>query len=165
MNAVLLYSFALIAAEPLTLETVEAPPAISPDEPLGREFSLEQAARALDRAALHWQKTQACTACHTMLPYLMARPALVEVLRPSDEVRRFFEEVVAGKREAMPNYTCGDVDAAVAIGVAAALTLNDRATTGKLHPMTRQALDRLWTLQRPDGSWQWPFRDTPPLKV
>ena len=22
----------------------------------------------------------------------------------------------------------------------------------------------MWTLQRPDGGWQWPFRDTPPLK-
>ncbi len=51
--------------EPFTLETVEPPPEISPGEPLAREFSLERAARALDGAALHWQKTHACTACHT----------------------------------------------------------------------------------------------------
>lgn len=153
------------AAEPLTLETVEPPPEISPDEPLAREFSLDRAARALDGAALHWQKTHACTACHTMLPYLMARPALAGVSRPSGEVRQFFEEVVAGKREAMPDYTCHDVDGAAAIAVAAALALNDRGTTGKLHPLTRQALDRLWTLQRTDGSWEWPFRDSPPLKL
>jgi squalene-hopene/tetraprenyl-beta-curcumene cyclase len=36
--------------------------------------------------------------------------------------------------------------------------------TGKLHPRTRQELDRMWSLQRPDGGWEWPFRDTPPLK-
>jgi squalene-hopene/tetraprenyl-beta-curcumene cyclase len=45
------------------------------------------------------------------------------------------------------------------------MALNDRATTGKLHPLTRRALDRMWTLQRPDGDWEWPFRDTPPLKI
>lgn len=150
--------------EPLMLETVQPPPTISPDEPLG-EFSLERAAVALDRAALHWQKTRACTACHTMLPYLMARPVLNGVLRPSGEVRQFFEEVVSGQREAMPDYSCHDVDGAVAIGVATALSLNDRGTTGKLHPLTRQTLDRMWTLQRSDGSWEWPFRDTPPFKV
>ncbi len=174
MNVLFRSSLALIvaiipstaaAAEPLTLAIVEPPPEISSNEPLAGEFSLERAARALDGAALHWQKTHACTACHTMLPYLMARSALAGVSLPSGEVRQFFEEVVAGKREAMPNYTCHDIDGAVAIGVAAALALNDRGTTGKLHPLTRQALDRLWTLQRTDGAWEWPFRDTPPLKV
>jgi squalene-hopene/tetraprenyl-beta-curcumene cyclase len=154
-----------IAAEPLTLETVKPPSEISSAEPLATEFSLERAARALDGAALHWQKTNACTACHTMLPYLMARPTLAAVSPPSGEVRRFFEEIVAGKREAMPAYTCHDIDGAVAIGVAAALALNDQATSGKLHPLTRQALERMWKLQRADGGWEWPIRDTPPLKV
>lgn len=164
MSALFLYSLVLFAGEPLTLGTVEPPPQISPEEPLA-EFSLVRAVRALDGAALHWQKTHACTACHTMLPYLMARPALAAVSQPSGEVRQFFEEIVAGEREAMPNYGCHDIDGAVAIGVAAALSLNDRGTTGKLHPRTRQALDRLWKLQRTDGGWEWPFRDTPPLKV
>ncbi len=152
-------------AEPLTLETVKPPSEIGPTEPLARQFSLEAAARALDTAALHWQKTRSCTACHTMLPYLMARPALAAVSSPPSEVRRFFEEVAAGKREAMPAYTCHDVDGAVAIGVAAALALNDRGTTGKLHPLTRAALQQMWKRQRPDGGWDWPFRDTPPFKV
>jgi squalene-hopene/tetraprenyl-beta-curcumene cyclase len=149
----------------LTLANVEPPPAITPVEPLAKRFSLERTARYLDNAALHWQKTHACTACHTMLPYLMARPALNAFVPQSVEVRRFFEEVVAGKREAMPDYACKDVDEAVAIGVASAMSLNDRWATGKLHPLTRQALDRMWTLQRVDGAWQWPFRDTPPLKL
>jgi len=65
----------------------------------------------------------------------------------------------------MPNYTCNDVDGAVAVGIAAAMAINDRCTTGKLHPLTRQALDRMWTFQRSGGDWEWPFRDTPPLKI
>jgi squalene-hopene/tetraprenyl-beta-curcumene cyclase len=100
-----------------------------------------------------------------MMPYMMARPALGGVLTPPDDVRRFYEEVVAGKREAMPDYECRDLGGSIAIGVAAAMAMNDSATTGKLHPLTRQALERMWTLQRADGGWDWPFRDTPPLKI
>jgi squalene-hopene/tetraprenyl-beta-curcumene cyclase len=42
------------------------------------------------------------------------------------------------------------------VAVAAALSLNDASTTKKLHPLTRQALDRMWTLQREEGDWKWP---------
>src|SRR3972149_1496986 len=153
------------AAEPVTLATVSPPAAIAHDEPHAKVFSLERAARSLDTAALDWQKSHACTACHTMFPYLMARPWLNPLSPQSPEVRQFFEEIVAGKREAMPSYACKDVDGAVAVGVAAAMAINDRWTTGKLHPLTRQALDRMWTVQRSDGGWEWPFRETPPLTI
>jgi squalene-hopene/tetraprenyl-beta-curcumene cyclase len=153
------------AAEPVTLATVKPPSEISPDEPKIKTFSLERAAHSLDTAALDWQKQHACTACHTMFPYLMARPALHALEPQSAEVRTFFEEIIDGKREAMPSYSCKDVGGSVSIGVATAMAINDRYMTGKLHPLTRQALDRMWTLQRPDGSWEWPFRDTPPLKI
>src|SRR5262245_18777219 len=84
------------SAEPITLDNVCPPAAIAADEPRARAFSLEQAARSLDTAALDWQKNHACTACHTMLPYLVARPALNDVLPQSSEVRQFFEEVLTG---------------------------------------------------------------------
>jgi squalene-hopene/tetraprenyl-beta-curcumene cyclase len=45
------------------------------------------------------------------------------------------------------------------------MAIHDRWTSEKLHPLTRQALDQMWTLQRADGDWQWPFRDTPPFKL
>jgi squalene-hopene/tetraprenyl-beta-curcumene cyclase len=95
----------------------------------------------------------------------MARGALDALWPQSREVRSFFDEIVEGKREAMPAYSCHDVEGAVAVGLAWSMALNDRWTVGKLDPLARQALDRMWTLQRDDGSWQWPFRDTPPLKV
>ena len=153
------------AAEPIAGESVESPADIAPNEPYAQEFSLKQAARYLDSAALDWQGTHACTSCHTMFPYLMARTTLGSVSPQSTEVRLFFEEIVAGKREAMPDYSCDDVEGAVAVGVASAMALNDRWGTGKLHPLTRRALDRMWTMQRSDGGWTWPFRDTPPLKI
>jgi squalene-hopene/tetraprenyl-beta-curcumene cyclase len=169
MNAILIAVFTLPsrmnAAEPITLANVTPQAPITSDEPRVTEFSLQGAAGYLDTAALNWQKAHACTACHTMIPYMMARPALQSISPQSAEVRHFFEEIAAGTRQAMPNYSCNDVDGAVAIVLACALAINDRESTGTLHPLTRQALDRMWTLQREDGSWQWPFRDTPPLKI
>ena len=53
------------------------------------------------------------------------------------------------KKEAKPRW-----DAEV-ISPASALAFNDAATSGKLHPLTRQALDRMWTLQKGDGGWEW----------
>jgi squalene-hopene/tetraprenyl-beta-curcumene cyclase len=52
----------------------------------------------------------------------------------------------------------------VVVVTATALAFNDRMTTGKLHPLTRKALDRMWESQRADGGWDWPFRDVPPIK-
>src|SRR5262245_31110473 len=121
MATVTLCCIVASADEPITLENVQPPGDITANEPRAAEFSLALAANYLDRAALSWQKTHACTACHTMLPYLMARPALKTISPPSAEVRQFFEEIAAGTREAMPNYTCNDVDGAVAIGIATAM--------------------------------------------
>jgi squalene-hopene/tetraprenyl-beta-curcumene cyclase len=151
------------AEDGLTLENVPAPAPLVAEEPLARSFSLEGAARSLDVGALSWQKTRKCAACHTMVPYLMARPSLAAVSPEPPEVRRFFETVVEKRLEAEPALPKDGV-AAVTLEVAVALAFHDRATTGKLHPLTRQALDRMWGLQRADGGWQWPFRDTPPFK-
>ena len=107
----------------LALDNVPAPAPLFAEEPLARSFSLESAARSLDVGALHWQKTRKCAACHTLVPYLMARPSLAAVSPEHGETG-----------------------------------------TGKLHPLTRQALDRMWGLQRADGGWQRPFRETQPFK-
>jgi squalene-hopene/tetraprenyl-beta-curcumene cyclase len=48
--------------------------------------------------------------------------------------------------------------------VAATLALHDAQATGKLHPRTRQALDRMWELQQPDGSWAWNKTGLAPLE-
>ena len=51
-----------------------------------------------------------------------------------------------------------------AVATSAALAFNDAATTGKLHVQTRQALDRMWTLQRDDGGWNWLKCGWPPME-
>src|SRR5262245_47416829 len=82
------------AEDRLTLDGVPSPAPLVVKEPLARTFSPGQAARSLDTGVLHWQKTRRCAACHTMVPYLMARPVLAAVSPEPPEVRRFFEAVV-----------------------------------------------------------------------
>jgi squalene-hopene/tetraprenyl-beta-curcumene cyclase len=120
------------AEERVTLENVEEPADLSPDEPMAAQFSLRNAARALDQAALHWQKNRKCGTCHTDFAYLIGRPVLDSILPQPPQVRAFFENLVTKRWEAQgPRW-----DAEV---VAAATTLawHDRATGGDLHPVTR----------------------------
>jgi squalene-hopene/tetraprenyl-beta-curcumene cyclase len=93
----------------------------------------------------------------------MARPALKEADAPAmAEVRRFFEDRVAhwddDDEAAKPRW-----DAEV-VATAAALALNDAATTGRLHPLTRKALDRTWTVQKPAGGFDWLKCGWPPYE-
>jgi squalene-hopene/tetraprenyl-beta-curcumene cyclase len=135
----------------------------SSDEAIRPAASLAEAATFLDTVALNWTRQRKCGTCHTNYPYLVARPVLKEPAAPAmAEIRRFFEERVAhwddpGKG-AKPRW-----DAEV-VATASALAMNDAATTGKLHARSREALDRVWTVQRPDGSFDWLKCGWPPYE-
>src|SRR5205085_7776528 len=129
------------------------------DEPLAKTFSVERAAHFLDNAALAWQNEKKCFTCHTNYAYLYARPLVNAEAAAHKEVRRFAEELVRERWQKQgPRW-----DAEV-VATAAALAFNDAATTGKLHPLTRTALDRMWTVQREDGGFTWIKCDWPPLE-
>jgi squalene-hopene/tetraprenyl-beta-curcumene cyclase len=135
----------------------------SADEPMADHLSLERGARFLDAVAVNWTRERKCGTCHTNYAYMMSRSAVKGVDSPElAEVRSFFEGRVAGwdgpEKGDKPKW-----DAEV-VATAAALALNDAATTGKLHPLTRKALDRIWTVQRADGGWEWLKCDWPPLE-
>ena len=115
------------AGEPLTTAKVKDPPTIAPNEPLAKAFSAEQAARYLDAAARSWLRTKNCAACHTPVPYLMARAAMVPVLAPAAEVRQFFEDVTTTPEKAFPEHLPKDARTSVVVVTATALALDDRA--------------------------------------
>jgi squalene-hopene/tetraprenyl-beta-curcumene cyclase len=124
---------------------------------------LSRSAEFLDAVALDWTRKRKCGTCHTNYAYLLARPALEEVSSPAmAEIRDFFEDRIAhwddAERSAKPRW-----DTEV-VATAATLAMNDAATTGTLHARTRQALDRMWTLQKPDGAWNWLKCDWPPYE-
>lgn len=147
------------AAEPVTLDNVEAPAANRPDEPVAAEFSPERAAHFLDSASLQWQKQKKCMTCHTNYAYLYARPGLSSDAPAHREVRGYAEQLVSQRWEKQgPRW-----DAEV-IATAAALAFNDAATSGELHQTTRAALDRMWTLQHEDGGWKWLTCGWPPME-
>jgi squalene-hopene/tetraprenyl-beta-curcumene cyclase len=122
------------------------PPAA--DEPLAAAFSLEKASQALDASALWWQAKYGCCHCHANMLYLVARPSLDPVSKSDGRVRKFFEQLVLDRWEKK-----GLRYEPEAVVVAVPLSIHDGRTTGKLHPATRKALDRMISLQRPEGNW------------
>ncbi len=134
-----------------------------PDEAKAATASLEKGAAFLDNVSLKWTDNRRCATCHTNVPYLMARAALK--LEPSDEekaVRKFFEDSAVSWEQGKPdNRQRHD---AYKVVTAVALAVHDSASTGKLHPTTRKALDRMWGLQRKDGAWNWLKCKWPPME-
>lgn len=148
-----------LARDVVTLANVVDPGQITADEPFANVFSPEKAARYLDTASLHWQKSRNCAACHVNMGYMYARPALNSFLEDSGEVRSLFEEYVTKRWKEKPPR-----DVQETVVVASGLTFNDLQTTGRLHPVTRQALGVMWDFQRDDGGWTWRNDGYPPTE-
>jgi squalene-hopene/tetraprenyl-beta-curcumene cyclase len=133
------------------------------DEPMAKVASIDRAAAYLDVVATEWTTKHNCGTCHTNVPYLMARPALRGKMSAEEKaVRSFFEGRVAnwdrGGKGDKPRW---DTEVVVT-GVT--LAFHDAWTTGKLHPMTRKALDRMWILQMKNGAWNWLKCKWPPME-
>src|SRR5437588_90304 len=159
-------SLALIALLASTAcAQIPKPTANRADEPLAVKLSLARAGEFLDGAALAWNDAKNCASCHTTYPYLMARPALGDPKAATlVQMRKFFEDRVAGwdvggKGAGLPDGTEGVTEV---VATAATLAFHDAQSTGKLHPLTRKALERMWELQQKDGSWTWNQHLLPP---
>lgn len=154
---------ALLTASAARADAPTAKPDPGPnkkDEPLAQEFSLARATAFLDTAALHWQQSKKCFSCHTTYAYLYARPAVSASAPAHTTIRRALEELVTRRwPDKGPRW-----DAEV-VATAAALAFNDAATTGTLHPTTKTALDRLWTVQQADGGYRWLKCGWPPMEI
>jgi squalene-hopene/tetraprenyl-beta-curcumene cyclase len=148
--------------------------AASADEPLAKNWSLKKAADHLDRAATTWLTHWKCAACHTSYLYVMAGPSLHTTPSPAlVKMRQYLEYRVThwdsgqaadkpGQGSAIKPLPTEGVTEVVA--TAATLAFLDSQTTGKLHPVTRQALDRIWGLQQPSGAWTWNHTNLAPLE-
>jgi squalene-hopene/tetraprenyl-beta-curcumene cyclase len=121
------------------------------DEPLAEMFSLEKAAQSMDLAAHNWQSQprQQCSQCHANMLHLVARPLLSAVVPETPKVRELFEQHIVAKRWEKHGLLY-DVES---VAVAVPLAIHDRQTTGKLHPITKKALDRMVMVQQADGTW------------
>lgn len=151
-------SVTVLGVEPLTLEDFPPLEANRLDEPIRGEFSMQGAVGFLDAAALTWQKERKCFACHSDFVFMFTRP-LAGWDNPAHEqiranLERFAEKPIEGKHVVT-----------MTVMAASALAQNDALTTGKLHPITRAALDRMWTVQRADGGFDWMKYNQPPSEI
>lgn len=130
----------------------------SDKEPMGA-FSIDRGLRFLDAVSVNWTRERKCGTCHTNYAHMMAG-SLYQESPELLEVRAFFE----GRAEGWDKPAKGSKPIAEGeiVATATALALYDAAATGKLQPTTRSALDRMWTIQRPDGGWNWFDCDLPP---
>jgi squalene-hopene/tetraprenyl-beta-curcumene cyclase len=142
----------------ITMENVVDPGSNRADEPYREEFSFSAAVRFMDSVAMNWQKTQKCFACHSNYAFLLARPVVAYDVPVHKTIRSALEHLAENPRRNKTWVT-------EAVMVASVLAQNDAATTGKLHPSTRKALDRIWTLQREDGGWTWQNDNAPPSEI
>jgi squalene-hopene/tetraprenyl-beta-curcumene cyclase len=157
-----LASGAFAAAPATKPDSFPSPAPNRANEPLARTLSLEKGAEFLDAVAVNWTQVRKCGTCHTNVPYLMARPAVKSGSKGEAIVRKFFEGRVAGWDSGKPGAKPRWDTEVVVTGVS--LAFHDAQTTGKLHPLTRKALDRMWTVQQKHGAWNWLKCKWPPLE-
>jgi squalene-hopene/tetraprenyl-beta-curcumene cyclase len=157
--AILLVASLLLSADDMvTMENAIDPGPNRVDEPFIEKFSFPAAVRYIDTTALTWQKQHKCFACHSDYAFLLARPAVSHKVSAHATVRLALEHLAENPQQT-------DYWVTEAVMVASILAQNDAATTGKLHPSTSKALDRIWAAQREDGGWTWIKNNQPPSEV
>ena len=140
-------------------DRVEAPLSPnSPHEPIRERFSMDAAVRFFDAAALSWQKERKCFACHSDYAFFYTRPLISWGTPEQVQLRAKLEHLAENPRKV--KYYVTEV-----VMAASMLAQNDALTTGKLHCVTRKALDRMWTVQREDGGFDWMKNNQPPSEV
>jgi squalene-hopene/tetraprenyl-beta-curcumene cyclase len=144
-----------------------APAAKQPDwasEPFLPRFSLSKATEYLDKGAHAHEKN--CFACHATFAYLAARPAISAATPAHRAAWQALEEFAASLAAAkLSSKDTPPLRVSQVVMAAAVLAGHDAATGGKLHPLTRRALDRIWDLQREDGGWNWVKKGQPPSEI
>lgn len=141
----------------ITSENIADPGPNRADEPFIEEFSYAAAVRFMDSVSLAWQKQRKCFACHSNYAFLLARPVVAYDIPVHKTIRSALEHLAENPRQ--------KTWVTESVMVASILAQNDAATTGKLHPSTRKALDQIWTLQREDGGWTWQNDNAPPSEI
>ena len=134
------------------------------NEPFLRHLSLAKAAEYLDAGAHAHEKH--CFACHATFAYLAARPAISTTTATHRATRQALEQFAAGLAgEKLSPTETPPLHVSEVVMAATVLAQHDAATGGKLHALTRSALDRIWDLQRPDGGWNWNKVNAPPSEI
>jgi squalene-hopene/tetraprenyl-beta-curcumene cyclase len=118
------------------------------------QFSVAKAAEFLDAGAQAHEGNK-CVTCHATFAYLMARPALPVPAAKHAVVRSHLEKWAADLAALHLNDASEPRKLTEAVMSGAVLAQHDAATSGKLQPITRKALDLMWQVQQRDGGYNW----------
>jgi len=106
----------------------------------------------------------ACVSCHTVVPYLLARPALrkaTQMTKPTSPEARLLDNIIrrvetGWNRASMSDSKHGGQDGTEEVLNALILARHDAAEgTRRASDATRKAFRLLWETQRADGAWDW----------
>src|SRR5512136_2980697 len=105
-----------------------------------------------------------CVSCHTVVPYLLARPALRKAMRitePTSLEARLLDNVTRRAETWLNGASMSDAKHGGQRGTEevlnALILARHDADEGKLQAsdITRKAFRRLWETQQSDGAWDW----------
>jgi hypothetical protein len=105
-----------------------------------------------------------CVSCHTVVPYLLARPALrkaMQINEPTSQEARLLDNVARRAETWLSGATMSDVEHGGQYGTEEVLNalILARHDADAMRPqaseVTRMAFRQLWESQRSDGAWDW----------
>ncbi|HVH28362.1 MAG TPA: prenyltransferase/squalene oxidase repeat-containing protein [Vicinamibacterales bacterium] len=140
------------------------------------DWNREAAAEYLDRRMDDWfanaeqlrtgEGRTACVSCHTVIPYVLARPRLrsgMGIVSPTPQELRLAEDTSQRVRTFDSHQLLYDFDESKraesqgteAVLYALILAAMDGNRASAHDDATRRAMERLWATQRDDGGWEW----------
>lgn len=145
-------------------------PKPSVEEPIIGKFSKNAALDYLDKGALVWAREQKCVSCHTTGTYMLIRPQLTKkVGQPSQELFEFFKADLKRQLATSHQKLKSAARPQQVIYLAAGLAHWDANVSGKLSTATQEALQLMFDIQLPSGTWGsedcWPPLESSPFQA
>lgn len=124
------------------------------DEPKRSEVSTAAAKEYIEKGAAAWTGHRQCVSCHTNGTYLTQRPALsAELGLPREEERTFAIKKLGKLETTERKFIQRGITPASVIYIAAGLAEWDARITRQLSSETERALQLMFEIQRPSGTW------------
>lgn len=139
-------------------------PRPSPDE-ARIPFSPRLAVDYMEQGALAWTEERGCVSCHTNGTYMVVRPMMTPQLGPPQTALRAFFVQELQQYLAVPSDKIeSEVEPTQVVYIAAGLAIWDAHVLHRLSPETEQALELMFRMQTPEGTWVIEDDNNPPLE-
>ena len=132
------------------------------DRPAAAKYLDDRISLWLDRATKlqTGEGKVTCVSCHTVVPYLLARPALrkaMRVMELTSQEARLLDHITLRVETRWNRASMSDTKHGTEEILNALILARHDADSGKTRAseITRKAFRQLWETQRSDGAWDW----------